>query len=169
MRVFQPARIEFADAANSPTLPLIDQAASGDLHPPDVGAEIPAKSPRPWPPGLSAAGISESPPKRCFPSPTKSTAPATKVPPSSPFGQARDFPPAFPRLPRPATRARVPPADIRGVRYFPPRRTDRKSTRLNSRHLCISHAVFCFTKNRLQNGETCIIRQENRDILAIMR
>src|SRR6202011_6307092 len=26
--------------------------------------------------------------------------------------------------------------------------TDRKSTRLNSRHRCISYAVFCLTKNR---------------------
>src|SRR3989454_4115006 len=36
----------------------------------------------------------------------------------------------------------------------PPRRTDRKSTRLNSSHLVISYAVFCLKKKKTKYEES---------------
>src|SRR5437879_12485968 len=50
------------------------------------------------------------------------------------------------RLPRPSARRRCERIRLIGI----PRRRDRKSTRLNSSHRCISYAVFCLKKKRNQ-------------------
>src|SRR5437879_12629157 len=51
----------------------------------------------------------------------------------------------------PPTRTRHPcPAPTRARRRFPPE--DRKSTRLNSSHRCISYAVFCLKKKKFEIG-----------------
>src|SRR5437764_5909982 len=40
-----------------------------------------------------------------------------------------------------------------GIRHPPQRATDRKSTRLNSSHRCISYAVFCLKKKKHASSE----------------
>src|SRR6266496_6253333 len=45
----------------------------------------------------------------------------------------------------------------------PPRRGDRKSTRLNSSHVEISYAVFCLKKKK-QTKNIYLYRQNNRNI-----
>src|SRR5437879_11353040 len=39
------------------------------------------------------------------------------------------------------------------------RKRDRKSTRLNSSHRCISYAVFCLKKKRVSDAESVILSQ----------
>src|SRR3970282_2604532 len=41
---------------------------------------------------------------------------------------------------------------LSGARVLPRRRLDRKSTRLNSSHRCISYAVFCLKKKQILGG-----------------
>src|SRR5437763_3396617 len=43
-----------------------------------------------------------------------------------------------------------------------PRRVDRKSTRLNSSHRCISYAVFCLKKKKKKKRKHISRRQQNR-------
>src|SRR5207253_10441906 len=45
-----------------------------------------------------------------------------------------------------------PGASLRVRRPAGPRRSDRKSTRLNSSHVAISYAVFCLKKKKKQNA-----------------
>src|SRR5437879_11088366 len=56
---------------------------------------------------------------------------------------------------RAASLAALPPA-------LPER--DRKSTRLNSSHRCISYAVFCLKKKKKKNNITCKHRSVNQEI-----
>src|SRR5437879_6710787 len=46
---------------------------------------------------------------------------------------------------------------------------DRKSTRLNSSHRCISYAVFCLKKKREQGGEMHVVIVPNIDSQAVRR
>src|SRR2546426_8670440 len=48
-----------------------------------------------------------------------------------------------------AGRKELPDDQLRLHRRAPPIREDRKSTRLNSSHLVISYAVFCFKKKKI--------------------
>src|SRR5437763_8423338 len=40
-------------------------------------------------------------------------------------------------------------------------KTDRKSTRLNSSHRCISYAVFCLKKKKKKNSKKCVRNRTN--------
>src|SRR5215210_9090948 len=66
------------------------------------------------------------------------------------------------RSPRPP--ARPLPRDRR--RRSRPGRGDRKSTRLNSSHRCISYAVFCLKKKKNNPNFHLVNNDKNSDILA---
>src|SRR5437762_8850108 len=55
-------------------------------------------------------------------------------------------------------RRRVPPAASTGLRFDEcPHGQDRKSTRLNSSHRCISYAVFCLKKKKKLHSAIVLI------------
>src|SRR5437879_10537119 len=57
--------------------------------------------------------------------------------------------------------ARGPRADRSGGRVLRSRRLDRKSTRLNSSHRCISYAVFCLKKKKKKKRHNDKQRKKN--------
>src|SRR5437762_8455780 len=48
------------------------------------------------------------------------------------------------------------------ARDRPPRRRDRKSTRLNSSHRCISYAVFCLKKKKKKQQKTKLKKRDSK-------
>src|SRR3989442_3840696 len=53
--------------------------------------------------------------------------------------------------------------DVRAYAAGPPRRRDRKSTRLNSSHVRISYTVFCLEKKNRQRHHTRILDTAHRN------
>src|SRR5882757_10096853 len=58
-------------------------------------------------------------------------------------------------------RRAVSPKRCRRIRC-PPRRRDRKSTRLNSSHANISYAVFCLKKKKKKNNTSAFLKRKNQ-------
>src|SRR3712207_8168128 len=55
----------------------------------------------------------------------------------------------------------------RGARGAPPRRRDRKSTRLNSSHANISYAVFCLKKKKIKRKDRRVLEFFIRIIMML--